>query len=125
MPEFITKSFSGNTHWNFLPPAKKLGQGYIFTGVFDSVNRGEAASVHTGITPGAEIPRGGADTPLGADIPWEQTPPSSRLPQQQTPQSRHPPAADTPPGAEHAGRYGQRTGGTHPSGMQSCPKCFY
>ena len=27
---------------NFLPPATKLGQGYIFTGVCDSVNRGDA-----------------------------------------------------------------------------------
>ena len=25
-----------------------------------------------------------------------------------------------PPGAEHAGRYGQRAGGPHPTGMQSC-----
>ena len=25
-----------------------------------------------------------------------------------------------PPGTEHAGRYGQRAGGTHPTGMQSC-----
>ena len=25
-----------------------------------------------------------------------------------------------PPSAEHAGRYGQRAGGTHPTGMQSC-----
>ena len=24
-----------------------------------------------------------------------------------------------PPGTEHAGRYGQRAGGTHPTGMQS------
>ena len=24
-----------------------------------------------------------------------------------------------PPGAEHAGRYGQRAGGMHPTGMQS------
>ena len=36
-----------------------------------------------------------------------------------------PPSADThsgsrhPPGAEHAGRYGQRAGGTHPTGMQT------
>ena len=45
--------------------------------------------------------------PLGVDTPpWEhQTPP-------QTP--------GTPPGAEHAGRYGHRAGGTHPTGMQSC-----
>ena len=42
-----------------------------------------------------DIPQGGAppeETPLGGD----------------------------PPGAQHAGRYGQRTGGTHPTGMQSC-----
>ena len=25
-----------------------------------------------------------------------------------------------PPGAEHTGRYGQRAGGMHPTGMQSC-----
>ena len=37
--------------------------------------------------------------------PWEETLP---------PQRRH------PPNAEHAGRYGQRAGGTHPTGMQSC-----
>ena len=36
-----------------------------------------------------------------------------------TPWSRHP-----PPGAEHAGRYGQRTGGTHTTGVQSCIKCY-
>ena len=31
----------------------------------------------------------------------------------------HHPRADTPP-PEHAVRYGQRAGGTHPTGMQSC-----
>ena len=30
------------------------------------------------------------------------------------------PRDQAPPGAEHAGRYGQRAGGTHPTGMQSC-----
>ena len=30
----------------------------------------------------------------------------------------HPPPHT--PAAEHAGRYGQRAGGTHPTGMQSC-----
>ena len=40
----------------------------------------------------------------------------------------HPPGADTPPEqappppVQHAGRYGQRAGGTHPTGMQSCTK---
>ena len=33
---------------------------------------------------------------------------------------RSPPRSPPPPAAEHAGRYGQRTGGTHPTGMQSC-----
>ena len=43
--------------------------------------------------------------------PPEQTPP---------PDQAHPPRAEPPPGAEHAGRYGQRVGGTYPTGMQSC-----
>ena len=58
---------------------------------------------------------------------WDTTPPGADTPQSKppgadTPQSRHtPPGADTPPpGAEHAGRYGQRAGGTHLTGMQSC-----
>ena len=106
------------SYWNaiLLPPTTKLGQGYVFTGMCDSVHRGVSASVHAGIPP-----------------PWEQTPP----PPEQTPRSRHPSEADTPradispgadtplpgadtPGTEHAGRYGQRAGGTHPTGMQSC-----
>ena len=54
------------------PPATKLGQGYVFTGVCDSVHRGDVClsacwDTHT---------------------PWEQTAP---------PGSRHPPGADTPP----------------------------
>ena len=33
----------------------------------------------------------------------------------------HPPGPGRhPPGAEHTGRYGQRAGGMHPTGMQSC-----
>ena len=31
-----------------------------------------------------------------------------------------PPPRSRPPAAEHTGRYGQRAGGTHPTGMQSC-----
>ena len=81
-----------------LPPVTKLGQGYIFTGICDSVNSGGgSASVHAGIPP--HPPDQGPGTPPGAD----------------------PPGADThPPSAEHAGRYGQRAGGAHPTGMQSC-----
>ena len=81
-------------------------------------------SVHGGCLPqcmlGYHTPPPGADTPLGADNTPEQTPPRSRHPQ-----SRHPPGSDTPqadtpqsrhppPLAEHAGRYGQSAGGTHP-----------
>ena len=84
-----------NTTIPFLPPATKLGQGYVFTGVCDSVHRGVSASVHAGIPPtrpntpwSRHPPR--ADTP-GAD------PPGSRHPPEQTPpQSRHPPGVDTP-----------------------------
>ena len=47
----------------------------------------------------------------GADTPRPGTPP----------RSRHPPGTRcTPSNAEHAGRYGQWAGGTHPTGMQSC-----
>ena len=77
-----------------LPPATKLGQGYVFTG-----------------------PR--EQTP-----PWEQTPPEQTpgadTPQSEhPPQSRHPPSRHPPP-IEHAVRYGQCAGGMHPTGMQSC-----
>ena len=87
--------------------------------------------------------------PLGADTPWEQTPPRTRHPQEQTPTGpgtpwdQAPPGADphpgpgTPwdqappgadpqhqappaPGAVHGGRYGQQAGSMHPTRMQSC-----
>ena len=102
----------------YLPAATKLGQGNVFTGICDSVNRG-------GCLPQCMLgypPR--VDTPLGADTPaQEQTPPRSRhTPPEQTPppehtppQSRHPPGKQTP-------AYGQRAAGTHPTGMHSCLK---
>ena len=80
-----------------LPPATKLGQGYLFTGVCDFVNRGVSASVHAGIPPGSRHP-------LGADPAVADTPPGSRHPQEQTPREQTPPrsrhtplGADTPP----------------------------
>ena len=87
---------------------------------------GGSASVHVGIPPPREQTPPRAGTP-----PQEQTPPSRHspgpgTPLKQTPMgSRHPPGPgtpweQTPPGAEHARRYGQRAGGTHPTGMQSC-----
>ena len=52
----------------FLPPATKLGQGYVFTRVCDSVLGGGSASVHAG------IPLPQADTPPEADPPGPGTP---------------------------------------------------
>ena len=72
-----------------LPPTMKLGQGYIFTGVCDSVNRGVCLSACW-------------DTPR-AGTPPEQTPPQSRHPPEQTPPgTRHPPGTRPPPGPDPA-----------------------
>ena len=55
-----------------LPPATKLGQGYVFTGVCHSVNRGDVClSACWDTTPPEQTPR-----PPGADtLLQEQTPP--------------------------------------------------
>ena len=53
-----------------LPPATKLGQGYVFTGMCDSVHKGGSAPVHAGIPPPCPV----ADTPLGVDTPSVDTP---------------------------------------------------
>ena len=47
------------------------------------------------------------------------TPRSRHAPPEQTPREQTPPGADIPP-SQHAVRYGQRAGGTHPTGMQPC-----
>ena len=51
----------------YLPPATKLGQGYVFTGVCDSVHRGVCLSACWDTTPREQTPP-------------EQTPPRSRTP---------------------------------------------
>ena len=109
---------------------RSLGQGNIFIGVCQEFcsQGGVSASVHAGIHPPREQTPSGADTP-GSRCPQKQTPLEQTPPPQQTPpgadpprsrhtplRSRHPP----PPRAEHAGRYSQCTGGTHPTGMHSC-----
>ena len=85
------------TQQNFLlllRPATKLGQGYVFTGVCDSVNRrGCLPQCMLGYTPSWSRHPPGADTP-------EHTPPRSRHPLEQTPQTRDPPGANTPLGAD-------------------------
>ena len=76
-----------------LPPATRLGQGNVLQ-----------ASVILSTGGWGCLPQ----CMLGYH-PLEQTPPRSS-----------PPGADTRPPTEHAGRYGQRAGGTRPTGMQSC-----
>ena len=62
-----------------IPSATKLGQGYIFTGVCDSVHRGGSASVHAGIP---------------------HTPPPG--PGRHPPRTRYPPGPGTPPPPEQS-----------------------
>ena len=81
-----------------LPPATKLGQGYIFTGVCDSVHRGLSApggvstpgevSAPGGSAPGGSAGGGGVSALGGA---WWKPP-----------------------------RTATAAGGTHPTGMHSC-----
>ena len=69
-----------------LPPATKLGQGYVFTGVCDSVHRGGVClSACCDATP-----------PPEADTPRPGAPPRNR-----PPGSRHPPGPGTPPRSRH------------------------
>ena len=86
-----------------LPPATKFGQGYVFTGVCDSVHSGGSASVHTGMP-----------HPLGADTPWSRDPPEQTPPGADTPWSRHPPE-QTPP-------WEQTSLGVDPQGVDTPPQ---
>ena len=95
------RSLSFSYSYLFITARKRsLGQGNIFTPVCHSVHGGGSASVHDGIPP----------FPPDQASPDQSPPPKPGTP----PRTRH------PPGAEHAGRYGQCAGGTHPTGMQSC-----
>ena len=80
------RSTSGQypSYWNafLLPPAMKLGQGYIFTGVCDSVCGGGSAWAGTSPRDQVHLPRPG-------------TPPRTRyIPRDQV----YPPGPGTPPG---------------------------
>ena len=128
-----------------LPPATKLGQGYVFTGVCDSVHRGEYLTRYPpprpGTPPGTRYPPGPGTPPRDQVPPQTRyTPPGTRY----TPRTRytppgqiHPSGPGTPPGTRYTppdqvhppgtrytppgpGRYGLRAGGTHPTGMHSC-----
>ena len=92
-----------------------LGQGNVFTGVCDSVHGGYA-SVH------AVIPTPEQTSPPRSRTPCKETPPKKEVPLP-LPLGPHPRGklrgirSSSPPGTEHAGRYGQRAGDTHPTGM--------
>ena len=93
---------------------RSFGQGYVFTGVCDSVHRGGSGKE----TPPAgwrppgwmENPPGWMENPPG----WKENPPAGW---------RTPPAGwRTPPGKQTPA-YGLRSAGTHPTGMHSCDLC--
>ena len=79
-----------------LSPATKLGQGYIFTGMCDSVHRGC-------LVPGGVCSRGECLVPGGCLAPEGVPGPGT--------------GGDPPETATAAG-------GTHPTGMHSCYKCI-
>ena len=149
-PSTLIMIVLSDTQWptlGLLPPATQLGQGYVFTGVCDSVHRGgvpdqvhppgPCAPPRPGTPPDQVHPLGPGEPPSLQTryTPRPGTPPRTRYTppdQPGTHQTRYtPPGPGTPPdqvhppSAEHAGRYGQRAGGTHPTGMQSCWRYVY
>ena len=89
----------------FTARKRSLGQGNIFRSVCEEFS-----------------PQGGVGVYLSAcwitPSPRDQAPPPPE-PGTPTPGTRHTPGLGTPR-AENAGRYDQRAGDTHPTGMQSC-----
>ena len=72
-----------------LPPATKLGQGYVFTGVCDTVHRGGLPQCMLGYH--------NPPPPEQTHTPQDQAPPRSR----HTPWTRHLPWGVDPPGTRH------------------------
>ena len=115
-PVLVHRPVEKDTPWisvgavigNFYRPQRSWGKVMFSQACVILFTGGVSASMHAGIPP-----------------PWDQTPPGSRPSGADTPQADTPLGAGTPPrqtpsGTEHAGRYSQRAGGTHPTGMQSC-----
>ena len=114
---------------SFLPPATKLGQGYVFTGVCDSVHRGEYLTRSRGVylvggvclVPGGGLP-GPGERGVPAQVhppPLDQVPPQTRYTPLGTgtpPDQVHPQGPGTPPGP------GTPLGpGAHPPGPGAHP----
>ena len=109
--------------FQFLPPANEVWGKVISLQACVCPQGGVPDQVH--LPPGTPPSPGTRYTPQDqVHPPGPGTPPRSRY----TPQVQvHPPGPGTPhraqvhpPATEHAGRSGQRAGGTHPTGMQSC-----
>ena len=88
---------------SYLPAATKLGQGNVFTGVCDSLHRGEGVCLSACW-----------DTPPGADPPQTRHPPGSRHPPGADPPSRHPPGSRQPPGPDTTPQPGTPPGADPP-----------
>ena len=102
-----------NVATDIVPACKRsFGQGNIFRSVcqeFCPQGVGGCLSACWDTTP-----------PLGAGAPWTRHPPDQGRPRPDTPRRDPPGTRHPPPSAEHAGKYSQRAGGTHPTGMKSC-----
>ena len=86
------------TCYHYRPQTKFAKVMYLHLSVGQSVHRADVC-----LCACCDTHPPGADTPLGADTPKDQTPPIADTPEDQTPTradthgSRHPPGADTPP----------------------------
>ena len=78
-----------------LPSATKLGQGYDFTGVYDSIHRGRGCLPQCML--GYHTP---SQTPPAADTPREQTHSRHPLRSRHTPREQTQPLEQTPPRAD-------------------------
>ena len=88
-------------YYFLLPPATKLGQGYIFTGVCDSVNGGGGVCSGGFLLPGGCLLRGGGVRSGGVSAPGGVS-------------VRGGVPGGDPPGTATA------AGDTHPTGMHFC-----
>ena len=77
------RSHGATAKANFYRPQRSCGQGNVFTGVCDSVNRGVSASVHAGIPPPPQ--EGG--TPLGRRHPRKDAPHPPPMKENPTPRN--------------------------------------
>ena len=105
--------------WYFYRPKRSFGQGYVFTGVCDSVHRGGS---------GKEIPPAGWRTPPPLRAGWRTPPAGRRTPQRGWMENpppgwmENPPPSwkENPPIRKQTPANGLRSAGTHPTGMHSC-----